>query len=307
MNYTTVDFSFVRDLSIIGMSLYLTFATLVYCIKKKEENLNKENFIVFLCSLCTFLFSIVYFLFDSQFKAFESSKIVCDVAFTFWKTFLILNRCLCNLIFSYRYESLNRSTAILAAKRSFAFTITLIFVSLLLLVFDVVYYQLQISPSVDDCENITIDYDKHYISINIESGLFLTAVTLQTAILVEIIKPIYKHCKRLDNSTISNGSIRKTLYRVVVCTLVFFISDLGFGFAYLLGINKVDQRWTFLWALNLLVNTVSLMCSFNDYKTRIYPFVELLCNRRNSGVVGPVNQSANTSSTLERSNQNNSN
>ena len=305
MNYTMVNIFFVRDLSIIWICVYVAAATLVYFIKESNGALNKENFIVFLCASCTLAFSIVYFLFDSQFTVLKTSKLTCDVASMFWKTFLILNRCFCNLIFSYRYIFLNKNSKVLAAQRSHVFTVSLIFVSFLLLVFDIIYYQVQISPFVFGCENFNINYDEHYIGINFEVCLFLIAVGLQTAILVEIIKPIYKHCRRLSNSTISNASIRNTLYRVVLCTLFFCISELGFSLAYFLGINIVNERWPLLWAINLLVNTLSLMCSFKDYKKRLYPFFKNSCDRKNSAVVRPVNQPTNTNSFFERSNLNN--
>ena len=99
------------------------------------------------------------------------------------------------------------------------------------------------------------------VFIYILLGSLLLVTVLQSAILVEIIKPIYKHCLQIQNSSVSNNSNRDIFYRVVICTLVFSISDFGWVITQSFKYNFTSEPLFLSAVLNLSLNSILLIFS----------------------------------------------
>ena len=76
------------------------------------------------------------------------------------------------------------------------------------MIVDCIYFTV-IHPKLVDCFSYKLEVNEKYgVFIYASNGSFFVIAIFQTVILKEIIKPIYNHCTRLSNSTISNDSIR---------------------------------------------------------------------------------------------------
>ena len=95
---------------------------------------------------------------------------------------------------------------------------------------------------------------------------------------------------RLNNSTISNNSIRSTLYRIVLTTLVFCLSDFADIIAHVFRAALLQTRSPMMIVINLSINTLTLMCSYEDYRMRIFPFICSFKPTRNNLGKAQVNQ-----------------
>ena len=103
-------------------------------------------------------------------------------------------------------------------------------------------------------------------------GTFLLGSLCQAAILVEIIKPLVQHHLNLQGTGIPNDHTKKLLCRVIVCTLNFCLTD--FALLTYVFVKHKGRELSYLIVLNLLVNSVSLMCSYADCKKRTFPFLK---------------------------------
>ena len=104
-------------------------------------------------------------------------------------------------------------------------------------------------------------------------GTFLLGSLCQAAILVEIIKPLVQHHLNLQGTGIPNDHTKKLLCRVIVCTLNFCLTD--FALLTYVFVKHKGRELSYLIVLNLLVNSVSLMCSYADCKKTNVSFFEM--------------------------------
>ena len=100
-----------------------------------------ENFIVFLCSLLTIPCSSLYFFVVLHYKKYDtllSSSGLCKSSNDMFKTVLIINKCFCNLIFAYRYKTVNSGGKNFVAK-TLVFSAIIITISVFQVIFDHLY------------------------------------------------------------------------------------------------------------------------------------------------------------------------
>ena len=254
---------------LLSFTFYTTFASFAYALKSANRSKIKENIIVSLCAFislaCSVLYSVIGFL-------YPKTGYMCVFAQIVYKASIVLSKCFCNLIFAYRYKEINRRSSVLAANRAYKFSIGIITISIILLVFDQVYFFLVFKPSNLMCiqTNVISKIQTNLIVKIVMLGGFLVLTVLQTVILVEIIKPIYEHFTR--RLSISNNDLRATLYRVVSCTLVFCLSDFGLVIVQILLVVYYNRPFGIVATVNVIINSVSLICSYSDYRERLFPF-----------------------------------
>ena len=205
-----------------------------------------------------------------------------------YKLTIGINRCCCNLIFAYRYKTINTSNCVFAAKRAYWFLIGIIVV--LQAILDCFYFTF-VQPKLKDCFSHNLEVEESNDAYIYAPALcYLLTAIFQTIILVEIIMSIFYHCTRLNNSTISNNSIRSTLYRIVLTTLVFCLSDFADIIAHVFRAALLQTRSPMMIVINLSINTLTLMCSYEDYRMRIFPFICSFKPTRNNLGKAQVNQ-----------------
>ena len=179
-----------------------------------------------------------------------------------------LSKCLSSLVFAYRYKMINKP---LNAKRAYVLTVTVIPWIVVGLI-STIYFRVAIDKH--PCNYYQLNNRSSNTSISLihtfTLSTFIITTVLQIIILIEIIKPLYLHYVNMGRATISNNRIKKLLCRVILCTLSFCVSDFAlivYGFLK----HKRNEGYLLL-TLNLIINAVSLMCSYADFKKRLFPF-----------------------------------
>jgi len=265
----------VVEWAIFALSCVKTACCLVYMLRKIKSKQLKENCVVLLCSVAECGNAFFYCYYDLYYQQHLKLGVgaICTVMPLVYKISIAINRCCCNLIFAYRYKTINKISSIFAAKRAYWFSIGIVLFSVAHTVVDCIYFTV-INPKRVDCFSLNLEVSEKYGGyIYAVNGSYLVIAVFQTIILKEIIKPIYNHCTRLSNSTISKDSIRSSLYRIVLSTLVFSLSDFSALLFHVIRAVTLQTRSPMTFLINLSVNTLSLMCSYEDYKFRLFPFV----------------------------------
>ena len=121
-----------------------------------------------------------------------------------YKTTIAANRCFCNLIFAYRYKTINRRNSLFAANKAYWFSIVIIVLSVLQTIFDCVSFSIY-QIDTPNCFNLSLKVGTYIYST---CSYYLLLAICQTVILVEIVKPISNHCMRMNNTTIPNDEIK---------------------------------------------------------------------------------------------------
>ena len=256
------------------LSIYLTTTSFIYLLQHYKGKVNKENIFVFFCSLLTFALSTFYFVFELLRGGKEytiKSKFLCVLIPLVYQTSIMVSKVFSNLIFVYRYETINR--LLTAPKRSKILAVVIIYLSLLQFVGRVIFLTvIQSTSSLDECS-----YDKLFIPENVSysyfaSGCFILMIVLQIIIVVEIIKPIYKNYLKSTTAYNLNGKLRNTLYRVVWCSIMLVTADIGLLVAYYTVVKKNLLQPPILFIGYLFVNLLSFVCSYKNCGKRLFPF-----------------------------------
>ena len=268
-------------------SAIITLCCLIYLFKNIGSKQKKENSVVFLCSVSGFVCTFFYCYYEVYYfenQDLQADGAICIIMPIVYKITLAINRCSCNLIFAYRYKTINKLSSIFAARKAYWFSIIIIVVFILQTIFDCIYFSAPyFKPKLTDCLSFNLEVEVHVATyIYATNGCFLITLISQTVILVEIIRPIFNHFTRLNKSTISNNSIRSSLYRIVLSTLVFCLSDFCIIIAHVIRAMVFQTRSPIIFVLNLSINTVSLMCSYEDYNERFLPFLCCSTTEQNS-------------------------
>lgn len=252
----------------VAVSCYLALANFVYFIQEGNNERKTENFIVFLAVLICVSCSILFFAVDFQ---HEVLKYLCNTSPTVYKSSVVFSKCLCNIIFVKRYKAIKRRSSTFSVKRAYCFSFCIIAISLILLTFDQILFYLFNKTSFLDCFPLE-ELRLNLYQISVVLGYFLITTVLQTVILVEIIKPLCRHVEQINNSYITNESIKRTLNRIVVCTFIFSLSDFGLVILQFIMTYTFRTPMPIFAILNLIINAISLICSYSDYRKRLFPF-----------------------------------
>ena len=287
------DFSFTIGCLLLTVSIYKATVSLAYSIQDPEKIRRKENIVVFLCTLLTVICSVSYFLqvlHYARFDRLEKSSLLCKFSSTSYKVALVISKCFCNLVFANRCRTINRKCSALA-KRAYCYSVWIIVISVCQLVFDFFYFMFATVPSQKNCLYLEINFNKHSIHVAVMIICFMFATVMQTVILVEIIKPIYRHVN--NSSSIQSRNLRSTLYRVVACSLIFSLSDFGFLIGQFFTVKIIKRPMPVVLLINLSLNCICLMCSYKNYKKRFLPFLNFTKKQQNNN---KTRQKTNTSS-----------
>ena len=272
-------------LCVLLLSVYLTTASFTYLLQHYKGKRNKENFFVFICSLLTFALSIFYFVFEFLYGGKQhsiKSKFLCALTPIVYKTCVSVSKVFSSLIFVYRYDLIKQRRLLAAPKRSKVFAVVIILFSVLQLTAHLVHVTLfNTDTSLDECR-----YDELFINENMLyryflGGLFLLKTVLQTTILVEIIKPIYKHYLKSTTAYSSNSKLRNSLYRVVWCSIMLVAGDDGLVAAYYTAVKNHLLPASTLFITYLFVDVLSLVCSYKDCGKRLFPFKSVIRRKQN--------------------------
>ena len=108
--------------------------------------------------------------------------------------------------------------------------------------------------------------------------LFVIAVVFQFSLLGLMVFPLVKQyevhlCGETSEKAKKHQNVRKTIVRLTICTTICVISD-GISSSLLVfvydGISPLSF-WANIYTLNLLANIVLVVCSFADWRKRLFP------------------------------------
>ena len=221
------DFSVTYAVFVLIISSYLVKASFIYFVKKFNSAKKKENLIVLLCSLLTITCSILYFFLVLYYKKYDtllSSSGLCKSSNDMFKTVLIINKCFCNLIFAYRYKTVNNSGKKFV-KKTLVFSAIIITISVFQVIFDHLYTVFILPIEKQECFHYNYDLKQHLVYIIVMVGCMFLTTVLQTGILVLTLRPIRNHVNNI--SSISNERMYSMTKRIFFCTLLFAASDFG--------------------------------------------------------------------------------
>ena len=252
---------------------YLALASFVYFIQNIKQGKSCENFFVFTAALICVPVSFLFLFIDFQVPALEY---LCKTTPTVNKTAMIISKCLSNMIFAKRYEAINKRSSIFAHRRAYWFSVCIIVVSLAQLAFDQVHFYLYKFSDFFSCYPLEENSLTKLYQIAVVLGIFLITTVLQTIILVEIIRPLFRHLGQVSSSHIASGNVRRTFKRVVVCSLVFSVSDFGLIFLQIVMMITIKRPLSVFAIFNLNINAISLINSYTDYGKRLFPFSKYL-------------------------------
>ena len=112
--------------------------------------------------------------------------------------------------------------------------------------------------------------------------LFVISVVFQTSLLGLVVYPLVKQYKiRLccgnSEAEKKKENVRNTIIRLSICTAVCVVSD-GVS-SYLLifvhdGVSPISF-WANIYTVNLLFNIIAVVCSFVDWKERLFPCIKV--------------------------------
>ena len=270
------------------LSMYLTTTSLIYLVQHYKGKKKKENFFVFLCSFNTFALStsylVVEFLSGGNKYSIKNNFLCVLIPFTY-RSPIEVSKVLSSLIFVNRYERMNQRTTLAVSKRSKIFSAFIIFFSIVKVVGQVVYgVKSQTTSKLDGCFHGELYTNVVYSYLS--GGCFLLKTILQTFIFVEIIKPMYKHCRK--STVANNNKVRDTLYRVVWCAIMMSAGDIGMVVTYFTAVRTNLMRESTLFIAYLFIDVLSLVCSYKDWRKRLFPFVSVFKNKENKKNCLPV-------------------
>ena len=268
---------FKGDVSVAGawlillLSVYQGVASFIYMIKKFKSSKRVENILMFLCSLTTIMCSVSYILiltFLQKEDALPSNENICKASATMFKTAVIVNKCFCSLIFSFRYVALNQSggNGLSITRRASALTFGIIVVSLFQLIFDHTYTSF-ISAEKSGLY-LNVDFNQHIFYVLLMLGCYFLTTVLQTVIFIETLR---LKCNHVENN-VSNQNLQKKLKRIAMCTLVFSVSDLLLVVLQVVLVKLIKRQLPIVLLININLNCVSLSCSYEEYRSRLFPF-----------------------------------
>ena len=116
------------------------------------------------------------------------------------------------------------------------------------------------------------DIDRHLVYNIITIGCFFVSIILQTAILIETIRPNNNNSEQNQNKP--TLKLQKNSRKNVLCTSVIYLNDLGL-IAVQIMINFIEIPMFFVLFINIVLYCVTLTFSYGDYTTRIFPFTLL--------------------------------
>ena len=258
----------------VSLSSLTTTFCFVFLVRNRSSKQMKENAVVLLCSISSLTYTVFYALYDVNYSINKSSQLsgyICYVMPIVYKSTIATSKCFCSLIFAYRYKTVNRRISVFSAKKAHWFSVGIITITVLQFMFDKVFFWLVV-PKDFDCFSKPLKFGNCIYMVSMGLMYLLVAV-FQTIILCEIIKPIFKHCTRLNRSILSSNSLRSTFYRIVLSSLVFTLSDFSTLVTLFMRVLLYNQRSPIIVVINLNINTICLICSYSNYKERLFPFL----------------------------------
>ena len=266
------------------LSMYLTATSFIYLRQHKRGKMNKENFLVYSCSLYTFVLTAFYLVFEILRDGEElsmNSKFSCVSIPLLYKLCITVIKFFGCLIFVHRYVRINQIKLLAAPKKFKILPAMYVFVSIAYFIGHIIPGAIiQASTNRDKC-----NYEKLFVNVSgfsyFSGACFVLKTILQTVILVEIIKPMYKQYLKSTNSTSLNRILRKTLNRVVCCAIILTVGDIGVIIAYYTTVNNSIKPGPLLFIIYLFVDVLSLVCSYNDCGKRLFPFKSIFKTKEN--------------------------
>ena len=265
----------------VSLASVTTIFCFVFLLRNRHSKQTKENAGVLLCSISSLILTVCYAFYDLHYNNNENLQInrsICLVVPILHKSSIATSRCLCTLIFAYRYKTVNNRISFFAVKKAQWFSVGIIVVTALQTIFDVIWF---IATKDLECFHISLKSVKRIYIISIGSLHFLVTV-FQTIIMCEIIKPIFKHCTRQQSSALSRNNARRSFYRVLLSSLVFSLTDFGSIAVFLSRAILYEVRTPIIVVINTNINTLALMCSYENYKARLFPFLCCLETNENN-------------------------
>ena len=266
-------------------SMYLTATSFTYLLQHYNGKRKKENCFIFLCCFLTLVLSTFYFVFEflRDGKDYSiNSKFLCVLIPLVFKACITVSKVFSSLIFVYRYELINQRKLLAAPKRSKIVPAVFVLFSIVQFLGHVIFVTIiQSTSKLDKC-----NYEKLFITNSVSysyftAGCFILKTILQTIILVETIKPIYKHCVKSTVASSFNNKLRNTLYRVFCCSLILTTADIAMIVVYYTTVVNNIIQGPLLFITYLYVVVLSLVCSYKDCGKRLFPFMSIFKNKLN--------------------------
>ena len=260
----------------LSIALYLAVASFTYLVKNYKGARRKENLFVFFCTFNCFVLSVFIFVLEllneGHYYNIES-KFLCALVPLVFKFFIIASKVYQNLIFTYRYKTVNRTVKIAAAKRAGVFSVVIVVFSIVEFAADVAYFA-WVNTNSDDCVSDEKFFEKNLYYGYVQIGNFSSKIFFQTLVSAYVIKPISSHFFNRDMPTGMSSKLKATLYRMIWCTLQLTASDVILVFVYVTCVTTSRIGAPVCVLCNLMADVVLLVFSYGDNKRRLFPFVE---------------------------------
>ena len=250
--------------TIFCVSLYLAAASLFYLCKKwKSGHQRKENLICFLTSINLLMSPTVALLY--VLNVVDLSINSCLISLLINITILFINKYFFNAVQFMRYKKVNEIHTNLLSNNLFVATILITIVEVIHQIFMYAF----ILTKADVCEKKFYNLIQDTIPFTLIILHSFVNFLLQIIVIGNILKPICVHTNRLN--CVQSRRIKElnqTLKRITVLYTIYMVFDLFLTITFFIRSNR---KWL-VTQLSFFVTTLTLILSFSDYKTRLFPF-----------------------------------
>ena len=280
MNIFKDDFQVAIAWFLLILSSCQATTSFIYMVKKHKSSKRFENVIVFLCNIFSIPCTVSYFLIimhHQKYDALPSNSILCKSSTFILKSVVVVNKVLYSLILAFRYVVLKQNKEedgndVIIARRATGLVAGVFVILLFQAIFDYTYTSYTNVSDQKECFYLQNDLSEHLVYNLVTIGCFFVAIMLQSLILIESLRPSNDDSENEPNKPTLN--LQKISKRNVLCTLVIYLNDLGL-IAVRLMINLIEVPMFVVLLTNIVLNCVTLTLSFEDYITRIFPFMLL--------------------------------
>lgn len=259
-------------LFLISVSFYLVIITIVYYLKYAERNLRWTNFLCCISAM-EILFESSWFLLEVRLVV--STNEFCAVYSTVNVCLATSNRTAIYIVFWFRQRSFYRGFLKHSSKKK---RLNLMSNSLLvaIVVFGLIQiFTLSFIPIYASPHGCQIGKSSDFLQIFAPAVFFIIAL-FQVLLLIPVLYPVAKHISATRKGD-PNGKLEAVIIRLCICTSICLVTDVVF---LAVSVNQpAGVSFSFIpicYAVNTVVNVVSMLVSFADYKLRLLSLWHLL-------------------------------
>ena len=282
---------------VLGISVYLTSATLCYHFRLGKQNMQKANF---LCSFAVVSLLVRIVAIHVLLYGGHIDDRLCNAALVFSYVCFGFNRFLPYVVLWLRqrtiYKNSNQGSSNTKKIKiiSYVTLVGIVVFQPALTTLQIIFTRFVSSPL--GC--VLADKSVFFNFLQKASPIFFGASALfQLLLLSLVLYPLCQHCK---SNNFKSEKVRNTIIRLAICTSICIVSDLAFLLAKHLQPRSVSSLLTALFSCcDNTINFMSMLASFTDFRSRFFPV--LLCKSPLFSFSTSLKKSSNTEETEARS------